>query len=79
MPLNATILENEISLASKSKALRPGDIHAELIYLIKSLITANKIPMFLGKLGQRNGALALQLTERIERSNSMSSVVDEDE
>lgn len=77
VPVNATILENRISLRDV-QGIKAGDIiPIELPEQVT--VTANRVPMFYGKLGQRNGTLALRLGERIERINSMAGVVDEDE
>lgn len=77
VPLNATVLENRISLRDV-QGIKAGDvIPIELPDQVT--VTANRVPMFYGKLGQRNGTLALRLSERIERTNSMAGVVDEDE
>jgi len=75
--VNATILENKISLRDV-QGIKAGDIIP--IDLPENVtLTASKVPMFHAKLGQRNGALALQLGERIERRNSSSTVVEDDE
>lgn len=77
VPVNATVLENRISLRDVS-GIKAGDIIP--IDLPENVtVTANKVPMFEAKLGQRNGALALLLGDKIERGNSLANVVDEDE
>jgi flagellar motor switch protein FliM len=77
VPVNATILENRISLRDVS-GIKAGDIiPVELPENVT--VTASKVPMFNAKLGQRNGSLALQLGERIVRQSSLANVVDEDE
>lgn len=77
VPVNATVMENRISLRDV-QGIKPGDV-IPIDLPDEVTMTANKVPMFKAKLGQRNGALALQLTEQIERTISMANVVDEDE
>lgn len=77
VPLNAKVLENQISLRDVSN-LKAGDVIP--IELPESVtMTANNIPMFNAKLGQRNGSLALMVGERIQRENTVNSVVENDE
>jgi flagellar motor switch protein FliM len=77
VPVNATILENRITLREVSN-LKPGDvIPIELPELVT--MTANRVPMFRARLGQRNGNLALKIEQRIMRPTYISSVVDKDE
>lgn len=77
VPVNATILENKISLRDVS-GIKAGDIIP--IELPESVtVTASKVPMFQAKLGQRNGNLALLLGERIARQNTLANVVEDDE
>lgn len=77
VPVNATILENQISLREVS-GIKAGDIIP--VDIPESVtVTANKVPMFKAKLGQKNGALALLLQERIQRENSLNNVVEDNE
>lgn len=74
VPVNATILENRITLREVSN-LKAGDvIPIELPELV--MMSANRVPMFMARLGQRNGNLALRIENRIERPNPISNVVD---
>jgi len=74
VPINATVLENKISLREVSN-LKAGDvIPIELPECVTA--TANKVPMFSAKLGQRNGSLALKIVDRIARPNSMTGAVE---
>ena len=74
VPVNATILENRITLREVSN-LKTGDvIPIELPELV--MMTANKVPMYMARLGQRNGNLALRIEERIERPNHIANVVE---
>ena len=77
VPVNATILENQISLREVS-GIKAGDIIP--VDIPESVtVTANKVQMFKAKLGQKNGALALLLQERIQRENSLNNVVEDNE
>ena len=76
VPVNATVLENKISLREVSN-LRAGDIiPVEIPELVT--MTANKVPMFTARLGEKNGALALKVEERIERPNFITGVVEDE-
>ena len=76
VPVNATVLENQISLREVSN-LRAGDIiPVEIPELVT--MTANKVPMFTARLGEKNGALALKVEERIERPNFITGVVEDE-
>ncbi|MDX1453289.1 MAG: flagellar motor switch protein FliM [Oleiphilaceae bacterium] len=76
VPINATVLENRISLREVSN-LKPGDIiPIELPELVT--MTANKVPMFKARLGEKNGSLALKMVERIERQNMITGVMDDE-
>lgn len=75
--LNATILENRISLRDV-RGVKAGDV-IPIELPDEVTVTASRVPMFKAKLGQRNGSLALQLTEKIQRPNSIASVVEDDE
>jgi flagellar motor switch protein FliM len=75
--LNATILENRISLRDV-RGVKAGDV-IPIELPDEVTVTASRVPMFKAKLGQRNGSLALQLTEKIQRPNSLASVVEDDE
>lgn len=75
--LNATVLENKISLRDVSN-LKAGDIiPIELPELVT--ITASNIPIFKAQLGQSGGTYAAKIVERIERPNIISSMVEGDE
>lgn len=76
--VNATIFENTISLRDV-QGIKAGDIiPIEMPENVK--VTASKVPMFNAKLGQRNGALALLLGERLARpATSTATVVNENE
>jgi len=77
VPLNATILENKISLRDVSN-LKAGDIiPIELPELVT--VTASKVPMFKAQLGQSDGAYAAKIVEKIERPNVISNMVEGDE
>ncbi len=77
VPINATVLENRISLREVSN-LKPGDVIP--IELPDSVtMTANKVPMFTAQLGQKDGSLALKINERIERPNFITGMVEDDE
>ncbi len=74
VPLNATVLENKISLREVSN-LKAGDvIPIELPDYVTA--TASKVPMFRAKLGQRNGSLALKIVDKIDRPNSVTGAVE---
>lgn len=74
VPVNATILENRITLREVSN-LKAGDvIPIELPELV--MMTANKVPMYMARLGQRNGNLSLRIEQRIERPNHIANVVE---
>jgi len=74
VPINATILENRITLREVSN-LKPGDvIPIDMPELV--MMTANRVPMFTARLGQRNGNLALRIEDRVERTNYIAGVVD---
>ncbi len=75
--LNATILENTISLRDV-QGIKAGDV-IPIELPDEVTVTASRVPMFTAKLGQRNGALALQLCNKIQRTNSIASVVEDDE
>ncbi len=76
VPVNATVLENQISLREVSN-LRAGDIiPVELPELVT--MTANKVPMFTARLGEKGGALALKIEERIERPNFITGVMEDE-
>jgi flagellar motor switch protein FliM len=75
--LNATVLENRISLRDV-RGVKAGDV-IPIELPDEVTVTASRVPMFKAKLGQRNGSLALQLTEKIQRPNSIASVVEDDE
>ena len=76
VPVNATVLEEQISLRDVSN-MKAGDIiPIEFPELVT--VTANKVPMFTAKLGQSNGNLAARIEERIERPNIMANVVDDE-
>jgi flagellar motor switch protein FliM len=75
VPLNATVLEQQISLREVSN-LKAGDvIPIEMPELVT--LTASNVPMFKAKLGQSNGQLAAKIEEKIERPNHISTVVEE--
>lgn len=77
VPLNATILQNKISLRKVSN-LKAGDIiPIELPELVT--LTASNVPMFKAQLGQSGGCLAAKVVERIERPNLFSNMVDSNE
>ncbi len=77
VPVNATILENRITLREVSN-MKPGDvIPIELPEFVT--MTANKVPMFKARLGQRNGNLALKIEQRLERPNYLATVVEKHE
>jgi len=77
VPLNATVLENQISLRDVSN-LKAGDIiPIELPEQVT--LTANNVPMFNAQLGQSGGTYAAKITERIERPNTISNMVEDDE
>lgn len=77
VPINATVLENQISLRDVSN-LKEGDvIPVELPEHV--LVSANKVPMFHAQLGQKNGALALMIKEKLLRASSAQNVVEDDE
>jgi len=77
VPLNATILEDTVSLRDVA-AWKEGDIiPIDLPELVT--VTASKVPMFKAQLGQNGGAYAAKVIERIERPNLTSSMVDNDE
>lgn len=75
--LNATVLENRISLRDV-RGVKAGDV-IPIELPDEVTVTASRVPMFKAKLGQRNGSFALQLTEKIQRPNSIASVVEDDE
>jgi len=78
VPINATLLENQISLREVSN-LKEGDI-ISVDLPEYAMVSANKIPMFYAQLGQKNGSLALMIKDKIERPTTAStSLVDEDE
>jgi flagellar motor switch protein FliM len=77
VPLNATVLENKISLRDVSN-LKAGDIiPIELPELVT--LTASKVPMFKAQLGQNGGTFAAKIIEKIERPNVISNMVEGDE
>lgn len=77
VPINATILENKISLRDVSN-IKAGDVlPIELPELVT--MTANKVPMFKARLGQSDGVLALKIEERIERPSVFVDTVEDDE
>jgi len=77
VPINATVLENQISLRDVSN-LKEGDvIPVDLPEHV--LVSANKVPMFHAQLGQKNGALALMIKDKLERTSSVQNVVEDDE
>jgi flagellar motor switch protein FliM len=78
VPINATILENKVSLRSISK-LKAGDI-IPIDMPESATVTANRVPMFKARLGQKDGALALQINEVLNRpNNSVPTVVNGNE
>ncbi len=75
VPVNATVLEDRISLRDVA-AWKVGDvIPVDFPDLVT--VTANKVPMFKARLGQANGNLAAKIEEKIERPSSVASVVDD--
>lgn len=65
VPINAILLENQMSLRDVSN-IKAGDI-IPVDMPEHVTVTAGKIPMFKAKMGQSNGSLALLLDERIEQ------------
>ncbi len=65
VPMNVTVLENQISLRDVNN-LKAGDIIPVDIPERVS-VSANKIPMFSARLGEKNGSLALMIDEKIKR------------
>ena len=77
VPINATVLENQISLRDVSN-LKEGDvIPVDLPEHVT--VTANSVPMFHAQLGQKNGSLALMIKEKLERLYVAPNVVEEHE
>jgi len=77
VPINATVLEDEISLRDVSN-LKAGDIiPIELPDLVT--VTASNVPMFKARLGQSGGAFAAKIVEKIERPNLTVGMVQNDE
>lgn len=77
VPINATVLENKISLRQVSD-LKPGDI-IPVDMPEYALVTASKVPMFHAQLGQKNGSLALMIKEKLDRPVMAANLVDEHE
>jgi flagellar motor switch protein FliM len=77
VPVNATLLENKISLR-KVSGLKEGDI-IPVDMPEFALVTANKVPMFRAQLGQKNGSLALMIKEKLDRAVVASNLVDDHE
>ena len=75
--LNVTVLEDKISLRDVT-GIKPGDI-IPVEVPEEVTLTASRVPMFKAKLGQKNGALAVQLEERIVRATTLSSMVEEED
>ncbi|AZZ90976.1 flagellar motor switch protein FliM [Hahella sp. KA22] len=66
VPLNAAVVRQKISLRSLSR-LKPGDvIPVDMPETIT--VTANGVPIFIAKVGQCNGNLALKIVDKIKRS-----------
>ena len=77
VPINATVLEDQISLRDVSN-LKAGDIiPIELPELVT--VTASSVPMFKARLGQSGGSLAAKIEERIDRPNLTVGMVKDDE
>jgi len=77
VPINATVLEDEISLRDVSN-LKAGDIiPIELPDLVT--VSASNVPMFKARLGQSGGAFAAKIVEKIERPNLTVGMVQNDE
>lgn len=77
VPVNATLFKNTISLRDVSN-IKAGDVlPIELPELVT--MTANNVPMFMARLGQSGGSLALRVEERIERPGLTVDTVDDDE
>lgn len=77
VPVNATLLENKISLR-KVSGLKVGDV-IPIDMPEHTLVTANKVPMFHAQLGQKNGSLALMIKEKLDRAVVASNLVDDHE
>jgi flagellar motor switch protein FliM len=77
VPINATVLENKISLRKVSN-LKAGDvIPVDLPEYVT--MTASNVPMFKARLGQKHGSLALMVQEKIHRPTSAPTMVEDDE
>lgn len=77
VPINATVLENKISLREVSN-LKAGDI-IPIDLPEHVLVTASKVPMFHAQLGQRSGSLALMIKEKLERPTVANNLVEDNE
>lgn len=77
VPINATLLQNKISLRAVSN-LKAGDI-IPVDMPEYAVVTANKVPMFHAQLGQKNGSLALMIKEKLDRPVTAANLVDEHE
>ena len=77
VPINATVLENKISLRDVSN-LKAGDV-IPIDLPEHVVVTASKVPMFHAQLGQRSGALALMIKEKLERSSVANNLVEDNE
>ena len=77
VPINATLLENKISLRQVSD-LKAGDI-IPVDMPEYALVTANRVPMFHAQLGQKNGSLALMIKEKLDRPVLAANLVDDHE
>lgn len=77
VPMNVTVLENQISLRDVNN-LKAGDIIPVDIPERVS-VSANKIPMFSARLGEKNGSLALMIDEKIKRPLVAANAVENQE
>ncbi len=77
VPINATILENQISLRDVSN-LKAGDV-IPIDLPEYATMTASNVPMFKARLGQKHGSLALMVQEKIHRAVHAPTMVEDDE
>lgn len=77
VPVNATVVEQRISLREVSK-FKPGDvIPIELPETVTLL--ANRVPLFKAQLGRKDGSLALKIIEPVERLGQKRKKLELDE
>ncbi|WP_250657667.1 flagellar motor switch protein FliM [Alkalimarinus coralli] len=77
IPINATLVEKQISLRDVSN-LQPGDVIPVDIPEVVTM-TANKIPMFKAKVGSLGPSLALKIESRVGRQESFLSKTGSDD